>query len=211
LNPDLTKIMTAGLPSGASGDIPNNVLYLDSAILVVEAALTGAATNNFLWQFRQYRAGAVLNQYALSSVTAIAVGANTIVVTQAAPAQQPLQNVRVNDPVYISGGVGTAEWVQITAVNITNGTVTFTAANVHSGAYTIACSALASVWYNGAGVTETAYLPHQLSIIPNAIKGGDTVTVQRLSFGTGLASPAFSASLSYVLGENSPNNPMRKG
>lgn len=210
-NPDLTKIMTAGSPTGAAGDIPNSILYLDSFMLSVEAALTGAATNNFLWQVRQWRAGAAINQYALSSVTAIAVGANTIAVTQAAPAQQPLQNVRVNDPVFISGGVGTAEWVQITAVSIANGTVTFTAVNTHSGAYTIACSALASVWYNAGGVTEAVNTPHQIATIPNLIKGGDLLTFQRLSFGTGLASPNVTVALTYVMGENSPNNPMRRG
>lgn len=205
---DLTK--TTPLTSGESGALPPNDLYLRAVEICTEATLTGAATNNFIWQVRQWRAGAILNQYSLASASSISVGANTIAVTQGS-LTNVLQNVRVGDMVYISGGTGTAEYVQITALSVANGTITFTAANTHSGAYSMVCTALASVWYNGAGVTEAAYTIHQLNCIPHYLKPGDVVTFQRLSFGTGLASPAVAVQLDYVSVSGTPTGPIPRG
>lgn len=201
--PDLTKMNLPPLASGETGDLPINSLYLRNAAIIPEAALTGAATNYFQWLIRQYRAGAVLAQYTLSSASSIAVGANTIAVTQPAPIAQPVQNVRTGQIIFISGGTGTAEYTTVTSVSSANGTITFTAANTHSGAYTIVCQDLVDPLIYTSGINEAAYTPHQVNTLPNYIKAGDIITFQRQSFGTGLASPNVTVQLEFAALKNS--------
>lgn len=202
---DLTKITPT--VTGEAGALPPNDLYIRAVSVAAEAALTGAATNNFIWQVRQWRGGAALNQYSLTSSSSIAVGANTLTLSNASGTQ----NVRVGDMIYISGGTGTAEYAQITAVAPGTPSITFTAANTHSGAYTMVCTALASVWYNSGSVTEAQFVIHQLNCIPHYLKPGDVVTFQRQSFGTGLASPALSVQVDYVSVTGTTAAPIPRG
>ena len=75
--PDLTKLL---IPTGSAGDQPYNDIYIRSLMVVPEAAITGAATNNFLWGFRQYRAGTLVNQINTQNTGSISKGAGAICV-----------------------------------------------------------------------------------------------------------------------------------
>ena len=114
-----------------------------------------------------------------TSATTVVAGVN--VVTPASMA-----SIYVGSRLQFSGGTGATEVVVVTAVTATTFTANF--ANGHSGAYTIA-------------IAELAYVGHQFTIPmspANALIAGDMVTIQRISNGTGLANPAFTAWLDMV-------------
>ncbi len=184
--PDLTQLTGA-----LKGVLPSNYIAIRSVILTPEANLTGSSSHSFLWAVRQWRAGAALN--IINTTSATTISASSMAVTPASMA-----GIQVGTLLYISGGTGSAETVQVTAIS--GGTFTATFANSHSGAYTITSTYLVAVDYNGSGVTETAYTPHQLQpAIVQPVKGGDILTFQRLSSdSTGLASPAVTVTLEYV-------------
>ena len=182
--------LTGGISAGESGDMPLNALNVRYAILIFEAALTGAATNNFTLNFIQRRGGNILvNTTAPTTVT----GAGIFTITPASMA-----NIQLNSRLVFSGGTGATETVVVTAVTPTTFTAAF--ANNHSGAYTITSAPLATITY-AAGVNEAAFVPHQFTIPmspANQLNAGDVVTIQRISNGTGLANPAFTAGLDMV-------------
>jgi|GEM_PF-2936628 len=96
-----------------------------------------------------------------SSTAIAAAGSATVTVTD--PTQ--LQRVTVGMPLVISGGTGTAEVVQVTAINPGAGTFTATFANTHNGTYTITSVrgvSLGRVIINaaGSGMTLTLYNGH---------------------------------------------------
>jgi hypothetical protein len=186
--PDLTK----GAPSGAAGLMPANDLYLRSVTIIPEANITGAATNNMLVGIKQYRAGAAVNQISTQNTGSISTGSQTVT-----PVTGTLMaNIAVGTVLHVAAGGGTAEDVKVTAVTSTTFTATFgfthTANTAITGIY------LAAVWYDGAGVTETSKTPHQLVAIPNQILPGDYLSLARVSFGTGLTTPALSIALEWV-------------
>ena len=200
--PDLTKI--APTVSGTAGFVPQNAAYVRSIMLTPEAAITGAATNFFAWNVRQYRAGSLVALINTTSATTITAGSG-VVVTPASMA-----GIQVGTILYFSGGTGTAEYVIVTAVTATTLTATF--ANNHSGAYTIVSNNIASVAYSGTGVTEAAYTTHQSGVgaftipTPHKLIAGDVLTLARQTFGTGLSggSPALTVMIDYGAVVGSP-------
>ncbi len=179
----LTQLAAA---SGAAGEMPNNRLNVRSALLTFEAAITGAATNNFTLNLWQKRSGAILVN--TTSATTISAGQNTVT-----PAS--MANIVVGSQLVFSGGTGATETVTVQSVTSTTFTAVFV--NGHSGAYTITSAPLATVTY-ASGTNETALVPHQFNVLmnaANALAPGDVVTIQRVSAGTGLASPNFTVTL----------------
>lgn len=91
----------------------------------------------------------------------ISVGSNTITLS---PVPLGVNGTDAGHYVYLSGGTGTAEAVLITGGSATSGsssgTITFTAANTHSGAWTVA-SATAGIQeaINVAGQSGAVYMP----------------------------------------------------
>lgn len=202
--PDLTL-----LPGINKADLPNNRVGIRAIQLIPEANLTGSATHSFYWAFRQWRAGSVVQQVNTTCPNAITAGSNVVV----APAS--MQNISVGQLLSLSGGTGSAETVQVTAV-VPGVSFAATFANNHSGAYTIKSSNLFSINYNATGVTETAYTPHQLpdltnniALIFSQILPGDVLTFQRVSSdSTGLASPAVGVMIEYGSIIGTPVAPM---
>lgn len=180
-------VLTA--PSGLSGDLPINAQNVRSVSIVFEAAVTGANTNNFTLNILQRRGGALLvNTNSASTVTA-----GSFTVTPASMA-----NIVVGSQLVFSGGTGATETVTVSAVTPTTFTATF--ANGHSGAYTIVSAPFASITY-ASGTNEVAFVPHQFNVpVTNAnmLKPGDCVTIQRVSNGTGLASPPLTVGVDLV-------------
>jgi hypothetical protein len=179
----LTQLATA---SGAAGEMPNNRLNVRSALLTFEAAITGAATNNFTLNVWQKRSGALLVN--TNSATTITAGQQTVT-----PAS--MANIVPGAQLVFSGGTGAAETVAVQSVTSTTFTAVF--ANGHSGGYTITSAPLATVTY-ASGTNEAALVPHQFNVAmlaANALAPGDVITIQRVSAGTGLASPSFTATL----------------
>lgn len=176
-------------PSSPKSTLPGNDIALKAVTLIPEANITGNATNNFYWAIRQWRGGSAINQVN-TTAPAITAGAG-VVVTPANPA-----GIQVGSLLFISGGTGASETVLVTAIG--NGTFTANFANSHSGAFTITSTQLALVNYNAPAVTETAYVPHQLTPLFSPILPGDVITLQRLSNNaTGLASPSVGVMLEY--------------
>ena len=161
------------------------------AFLIYEAAVTGANTNTFTINFNQRRNGALLVN--TTSATTVPAGPSLTTVTPASMA-----NIQLNSRLIFAGGTGATETVVVSAVTATTFTAAF--ANNHSGAYTITSAPLATVTYT-SGVNEAAHVSHQF-VVPmspaNAIMPGDTVTCARVTVGTGLATPAFTAGLDLV-------------
>jgi hypothetical protein len=181
--------LAQGIASGLSGDLPSNAQNVRNVTLIFEAALTGVATNNFTINILQRRAGALLVN--TTSATTIIAGQNTVT-----PAS--MNNIVVGSLLVFSGGTGATETVTVSAVTPTTFTATF--ANGHSGAYTIVAAPLATITY-ASGVNETAFVPHQFNVpvsAANVLKPGDCVTIQRVSNGTGLASPALTVGVDLV-------------
>lgn len=176
-------------PSGLSSDLPPNAQNVRSVSLVFEANVTGVATNNFTLNILQRRGGALLvNTNSASTVTA-----GSFTVTPASMA-----NIVVGSQLVFSAGTGATETVTVNAITSTTFTATF--ANGHSGAYTIVAAPMATVTY-ASGTNETAFVPHQFNVPVgnwNMLKSGDCVTIQRVSNGTGLASPALTVGVDLV-------------
>jgi len=61
----------------------------------------------------------------------LVIGSNTVILNPI------LKGIAVGSPLYVSGGTGTAESVQVTGWNSTTGQVIITCTNTHSGAWTI--------------------------------------------------------------------------
>ena len=175
--------LAQGAPSGTAGMVAENTMTIRWLGLLFEATLTGAATNNFTVNILQRRAGAP--PVNTTSATTITAGTQTFT-----PAS--LAGFFVGAKVVFSGGTGATETVTIAAVNTSAGTATATFVNGHSGAYTIVSAPLATITY-GSGVNESQWVPHWFAASPgNYVLPGDVITVQRVSAGTGLASPSFS-------------------
>jgi hypothetical protein len=164
--------------AGTASDIPVNAQQVRNVSVIFEAVLNGVATNNFTLNILQRRAGALLVN--TTSATTITAGAG-VVVTPAS-----MTNIVVGAYLYFSVGTGTAETVVVTAVTSTTFTATFV--NGHSGGYAIA-------------IAELAFVPHQFYVpitTANSLLPGDIVTIQRISNGTGLASPALTVGVDLV-------------
>lgn len=183
---------------GSAGILPLNSVVVRTCHVTAEAAVTGAATNNCSVALRQYRAGTVVSQVNTTSATTIV--ASTMAVTPAS-----MQNIQLNQILRISGGTGAAETVVVTAITGTTFTATFV--NGHSGAYTIVCTNIASILF-ASTINAAAFTPLQLAtgtasngmtFIPGvALQGGDVLTMQRQSFGTGLATPNVEVQIEWV-------------
>jgi hypothetical protein len=187
--------LTVGLPSGAAGMVPGNDLYIRNLFITPEAAITGAATNNCILGFRQYRSGAAINLISTQNTASITNGSARVVT----PVTGTLnKNIQVGTVLHVAAGGGTAEDVIVTARTATTFTATF--AYSHNANTAITGTYLASVWYNGSSVTETAYTTHQLTAIPNQFLPGDILTFQHIHYGTGLSGgpPALTAIAEYV-------------
>jgi hypothetical protein len=186
------------LPGVNKGALPSNDIMIRDVILTPEANLTGSASHSFYWALRQWRGGSVLQQVNTTCPNAITAGSG-VVVTPAS-----MTNITVGQLLTVSGGTGSSEVVQVTAV-VAGVSFTATFANNHSGAYTIKSSNLASIDYNSSSITETAYTPHQLpdltnniALISTPLLPGDVLTFQRVSSdSTGLASPAVGVIVEY--------------
>lgn len=180
--------LAQGAPSGTSGEYPTNAMTIRWIQITFEANLTGVATNNVTYNFNQYRNGAV--PVNTTSTTTIVAGQQTVT-----PAS--MANISVNSQLVFSGGTGATETVVVQSVNNSAGTFTATFANGHSGAYTIVSAPLATITYSN-GVNATKWVPVQLKANTNYIAPGDVVTIQRLSNGTGLATPALTVTIDWA-------------
>jgi hypothetical protein len=173
--------LTSGAPAGTNMmGTTNNSMLLRTVSVVYEAALTGAATNNFTWNLNQYRNGALL----VNTTSATTITAGTKTVTPAS-----MVNVYVGTQLVFSGGTGATETVTVLAVTATTFDATFV--NGHSSSYAITSAPLATITY-ASGTNDTKWVVRNLSVQKvNFIKGGDIVTLARVSSNaTGLASPA---------------------
>jgi hypothetical protein len=170
-------------------------------MLTPEAAITGAATNNCILGFRQYRAGALLNQISTQNTASITAGTRTVT-----PVTGTLmKNILVGTVLHVAAGGGTAEDVIVTARTA----ITFTAVFgfSHSANTAVTGQYLTAVWYNAGTVTEVAYTTHQLTPIANQFLPGDVLTFQHIHYGTGLSGgpPALTVFAEYVsLAGNAP-------
>ena len=188
--------LTVGAPTGEAGNMPSNDLYIRNLLLTTEAAITGAATNNCLLGFRQYRAGSVVNQINTQNTGAISTGSQTVT-----PVTGTLMaGIKVGTVLHIAAGGGTAEDVKVTAVSYSAGTFTATFGFTHNANTAITGVYLAAVWYDGSGVTEAAFTTHQLTPLPNQFLPGDVLTFRHLHYGTGLSGgpPALCAFAEWV-------------
>lgn len=182
--------LTLGATSGSVGDIASNMMVVRYVFLVFEAAITGAATNNCAFSFRQYRAGALVAT--TTATTAVAAPGSTVIT----PAS--MAGIFVGQTLAISGGTGTAESVVVTNVTSTSFTAVF--ANTHSGTYTIVQAPLATVTF-ASGTNAVAYTPIKFAVPKNSntIQGGDILTIARISSNaTGLATTAYLAGIDWV-------------
>lgn len=185
-----------GASTGSASMYPVNDLYIRSLMLTPEASITGAATNNCILGFRQYRAGSPLNLINTQNTGSITAGSRTVT-----PVTGTLMvGIQVGTVLHIAAGGGTAEDVIVTAVSYTAGTFTATFGFSHNANTAITGTYLASVWYNGSGVTEAAYTTHQLTPLANQFLPGDVLTFQHIHYGTGLSGgpPAVSVFAEYV-------------
>lgn len=188
--------LTVGASTGEAGMMPGNDVYLRYLSITPEASITGAATNNCILGFRQYRAGTLLNQISTQNTGAITAGARTVT-----PVTGTLmKGIQVGTVLHVAAGGGTAEDVIVTAVSYAAGTFTATFAFSHNANTAVTGTYLASVWYNGNTVTEAAYTTHQLTPLANKFLPGDVLTFQHIHYGTGLAGgpPALTAFVEYV-------------
>lgn len=108
-------------------------------------------------------------------------GANTITVK---PCPLGVAGANANHQIYISGGVGTAETVTITGgtctSGATSGTLQFTTANTHTGAWTIrsATAGLSEAYFvaaaaAGTGGTVRVHIPQGTHEFYGTFQGGD--------------------------------------
>lgn len=188
--------ITVGASSGSASMYPGNDIYIRYLAITPEAAITGAATNNCILGFRQYRAGTLLNQISTQNTSSISAGSRTVT-----PVTGTLmKNIQVGTVLHIAAGGGTAEDVIVTAVNYTAGTFTATFGFSHSANTAITGQYLAAVWYNAGTVTEAAYTTRQLTPIANQFLPGDVLTFAHTHYGTGLSGgpPALSVFAEYV-------------
>lgn len=187
--------LTVGASTGAASMYAGNDLYLRYLSIVPESSITGAATNNCILGFRQYRAGAALNLISMQNTGAITAGSGVVVTPKTGTLNK---NIQIGTILHIAAGGGTAEDVIVTARTATTFTATF--AYNHNASTAITGTYLAAVWYNGSGVTETAYTAHQLTPIANQFLPGDVLTFQHIHYGTGLSGgpPAVTVLAEYV-------------
>lgn len=147
---------------------------------VTSTTFTATFANNHSSSYTITSAPLATVTYATTtSATTVVAGSN--VVTPASMA-----SIYVGSQLQFSGGTGATEVVLVTAVTATTFTATFV--NGHSGGYTIA-------------IAELAFVPHQFYVpmtSANSLLPGDIVTIQRISNGTGLASPALTVSVDLV-------------
>ena len=186
--------LTVGAATGSASMYPGNDLYLRYLSIVPEAAITGAATNNCLLGFRQYRAGTALNLISTQNTASITAGSRVVT-----PVTGTLmKSIIVGTVLHIVAGGGTAEDVIVTARTATTFTATF--AYSHAANTAVTGTYLVAVWYNGSGVTEAAYATHQLTPIANQFLPGDVLTFQHIHYGTGLSGgpPAVTVFAEYV-------------
>lgn len=180
--------LAQGAPSGLSGAIPQNTMQIRWIMLIFEAVITGAATNNVVYNILQRRNGGFLVN--TTSPTTIVAGIQTVT-----PAS--MANITVGTRLTFSGGTGAAEVVTVASVNSSAGTFVATFVNGHSGAYTIVSAPLATITFSN-GVNAAAWVPVQLAANPtNAIQAGDVITLQRFSNGTGIATPALTVTIDW--------------
>lgn len=178
--------LAQGAPSGLSGAIPQNAMQIRWIMLVFEANLTGAATNNVVYNVLQRRNGAFL----VNTTSPTTITAGTQAVTPAS-----MNNIFPGTKLTVSGGTGAAEVV--TVASVTNTTFTATFVNGHSGAYTLVSAPLASITFSN-GVNATAWVPVQLAATPNnVLLAGDVITLQRFTNGTGIATPALTVTIDW--------------
>lgn len=183
-----------GAPSGTVGMQADNTMSVRWFNIIPETAITGAATNNYTLKLMQRRAGVVLTS--TTSATAVA-GAGTVVTITTAAAGAV--NCYPGQSLDLTGGTGTAETIQVSAVvDATHITAYF--ANTHSGTYTLTSTPLAQVTY-ASGTNDAAWVARQIPCLVNIVKPGDTLTVARTSSNaTGLASPVQTAEIEWVEG-----------
>ena len=176
-----------GAPSGLSGAIAQNAMFIRWVGLTFEATLTGATTNNVTYNVLQRRTGNLL----VNTTSATTIVAGTQAVTPASMA-----NIYPNTKLVLSGGTGATETVVVSSVTGTTFTATFV--NGHSGGYTITAAPLATITY-ASGVSSAAFVQTQLAANSgNVVLGGDVLTLQRVSNGTGLATPSLTVTLDWV-------------
>lgn len=178
--------LAQGAGSGLAGATPQNTMQIRWIMLIFEAVLTGANTNNVTYNILQRRNGAFL----VNTSSATTVVAGTQAVTPAS-----MTNITVGTKLTFSGGTGATETVTVLSTTQTTFTATF--ANGHSGAYTIVSAPLATITF-ASGTNAAAFVPVQLKANPgNAIAPGDVITLQRTTAGTGLATPALTVTIDW--------------
>jgi len=182
--PDLTK--QALVPSGGVGSLPLNYQQIRLIMLIWEAVLTGVATNNVTIQFNQRRAGAFLVNTTVNNGAAVGPGLVTIT---------PTSMANIFNGMQLSFTGGTAETV--TVFNVTNTTFQCVLVNSHANASAIVSVPLATITY-AAGTNDVAFVPRFFIPTPHFLKPGDLVTMQRISNGTGLATPSGTCLIDWV-------------
>jgi hypothetical protein len=174
--------LTVGAASGTAGFAASDLMHVKRALLIPEAAITGATAHYFTWQLNWYRAGVAPVSTTLNNGAVTGTGVQTVTLTA-------ITNIVPGMVLTFSGG--TAENVMVTAVNYANKTVTAAFTISHADSTNVLTPPLASVAFI-TGTNASKWVPIQLSGLANApLKPGDVVTLARVSNdATGLASPA---------------------
>lgn len=181
--------LAQGAASGTSGFIATDRMFVRWVTLVAEAVITGVVTNNFTLNINQKRAGALLVNTTIGGASPVGPGAQVTV---------PLASIaNVTPGMMLTFSGGTPESAQVQSVNAAAGTIIVNLVNAHNNGTAVVATPLATITF-AAGTNAAALTPIQLACVPNEIAPGDTVTIQRVSAGTGLASPALSAQLEWV-------------
>jgi hypothetical protein len=144
--------------------------------------MTGTTAGVWSWAY----CGAVLAvsdyDWSQSPGGSISIGSNTVTLT---PCPLGVAGSAASLYVYLSGGTGTAETAVVTGGTCTggasSGTVIFTAANTHSGAWTIASAAgglREAILVGGNGATVVIPKNHTVTISQNVVIDKANISIQ---------------------------------
>ncbi len=124
--------------------------------------------------------------------------ATTVVASTMAVTPLSMSNIAVGMSLFFSGGTGAAETVTVLSTTATTFTATF--ANGHSGAYTITYAPLGTIAYSAATVISQANnaVLFNPPVGNSVLLPGDVLTYQRVTTGTGLATPFQAVQVEYV-------------
>lgn len=183
--PDLTQ----GASAGSVGAVAIDRMFARFVQFIFEATVTGVVTNNVTYNINQRRGGSLLVNTTINNGSTVNAGSQVAVVLTS------MTNVVPGMMLTFAGG--TAENAMVQSCNYATNTIIVNLANNHNNATAVTSTPLATITF-ASGTNATAYKPIQLACLPNELAPGDVLTIQRVSNGTGLATPALTVSIDWV-------------